>query len=121
MNRMNSKGVGIANSQRVANMPMFVSDNYNPRNQTNVLSSFSNQPRAPQITNYGEGNPQLQRGHMNDVNFNQEFKDEELRKAVVSVVPVRRKNLLSNFVQAPMFPVPNDRNNSTQPPGAVSA
>ena len=112
---MNSKGLGIAPSQRVANLPKIVGDSYNPRNQTAAIQP-AKQPRAPQITNFGEGNPQLYRGNMNDVNYNQEFRDEELRKRVITVAPSRRKNILTNFVQAPMFPVPNDRNNSTQPP-----
>ena len=107
---MNSLGLGITANQRVANLPLVVEDSYNPRNQTAVLNSFKARPQVSQISNYGMN---IYRDRMNDVDYDKDFKDEVLRKNVISIANARRKNLLRNYQQAPMFPVPNDRNNST--------
>jgi len=93
---MNSKGLGITPDMRVANPVLRVMDRFNEENANAVNNSMSVQPRANQITSYGEGNPELHRGKMNDVDYTSQDRDEQLRRAATTVAPVRRQNLLSN-------------------------
>ena len=111
---MNSKGHGITSEQRVANIPLVVRDSYNPRNQTAVLSSLTQQPKAPLITNYGVGNPQIHRGYMNDVNYSIQYEQYLAMRKATDVAPIRMKNILSNpnMGTTRTFSKPNDYNHS---------
>jgi hypothetical protein len=106
---MNSLGRGVSQAQRTANLPKRVEDRYNPINATNVLNSLTVQPKAPQITNYGVGNPHIHRGKMNDVDYVADGLERELGIRATTIDPRRAKNLLSNY--AYLRPtVSNDRN-----------
>lgn len=112
--RMNSKGLGVTAEQRVANKVLIVGDNYNPTNATRVLDSLTQQPKAPLITNYGVGNPQLHRGFMNDVNYNIQYEQYLAMRKATDVAPIRMKNILSNPNMGTTIirGTPNDRNRS---------
>jgi hypothetical protein len=111
---MNSKGRGISQEQRVANLPLRVGDAHNPYNATRVLDSLTLQPKAPMITNYGVGNPQIHRGYMNSVNYSIQYEHYLAMVRATHVAPIRMKNILSNpnMGTTAIFSKPNDYNHS---------
>jgi hypothetical protein len=88
-------------------MKKFAVNRYNPRNAG--AARFSSQPKPCGISNAWVN---IYPGKMNCVDWNQDFKDQQLGLKATSLARGRRNNLLSNFAPSTRFsqPVPNLRN-----------